>query len=280
MTRKKKASAFVVIWEFRVRPSKRRAFEKIYGPQGEWADVFRRDKEYIRTHLIRDRESRLHYLTLDVWASRKAYHRFKKENQTEYAAIDKRCAAMTTKEQLVGEFETVGELSCVFRLRGLAEPTNPRSAKQVRTASVEDIPVIVELERESTSAAHWPETTYRRVFEQKTPVCIALVIEGESVGAKANLHGFLIARVIGEDCELENVVVRRHSQSQGGGSTLVHELADVARNHNATRIFLEVRESNAAARGLYEKCGFTITGRRKSYYNHPAEDAVLYTLQL
>ena len=76
------------------------------------------------------------------------------------------------------------------------------------------------------------------------------------------------------------MVVGRHSQSQGLGSTLVHELADVARNHNATRIFLEVRESNAAARGLYEKCGFTITGRRKSYYNHPAEDAVLYTLQL
>ena len=279
MTRKKKASAFVVIWEFRVRPSERRAFEKIYGPDGDWAKFFRRNNEYIRTDLIRDRQSPLRYLTLDFWTSPNAYQRFKKESQTEYAAIDKQCAALTTKERLVGEFETVGDLSAVFRLRGLAEPTNPRSAKQVRPASVEDIPAIVELERESASAAHWPETTYRRVFEQKSPSCIALVIGGESAGAQANLCGFLIARVSGEDCELENVVVRRHCRSQGLGSKLVHALALAARNQNATRIFLEVRESNAGARGLYEKCGFTITGRRKSYYSNPAEDAVLYTLQ-
>jgi ribosomal-protein-alanine acetyltransferase len=281
MTRKKKASAFVVIWEFRVRPSKRRAFEKIYGPDGDWAKFFRRNKEYIRTDLIRDRQSPLRYLTLDFWTSPNAYQRFKKENQTEYAAIDKQCAVMTTKERLLGEFGTVGDLASVTPPTNLApKAANPRPASQVRVASIKDIPAIVELERESASAAHWPETTYRRVFEQKSPACIALVIEGESGGAQANLCGFLIARVSGEDCELENVVVRRHSQSQGLGWELVRALADAAREQHATRIFLEVRESNAAARGLYEKCGFTITGRRKSYYNHPAEDAVLYTLQL
>ena len=95
-----------------------------------------------------------------------------------------------------------------------------------------------------------------------------------------HLDGFLIARISGDECELENVVVRRQSQSQGFASKLVHALADAARKQNVTGILLEVRESNAAARALYEKCGFAITGRRKAYYSHPAEDAVLYALQL
>jgi ribosomal-protein-alanine N-acetyltransferase len=45
-------------------------------------------------------------------------------------------------------------------------------------------------------------------------------------------------------------------------------------------VFLEVRESNAAARCFYEKAGFVQTGRRKSYYTDPAEDAVLYRYDL
>ncbi|MGZ7144902.1 GNAT family N-acetyltransferase, partial [Streptococcus pyogenes] len=40
-------------------------------------------------------------------------------------------------------------------------------------------------------------------------------------------------------------------------------------------VFLEVRESNKAARGLYEKFGFKKVGLRKKYYQNPVEDAVL-----
>jgi ribosomal-protein-alanine N-acetyltransferase len=60
----------------------------------------------------------------------------------------------------------------------------------------------------------------------------------------------------------------------------VQSLATAARNHSASRIFLEVRESNAAARALYKKCGFAVTDRRAAYYAGPTEDALLYTLQL
>jgi ribosomal-protein-alanine N-acetyltransferase len=60
------------------------------------------------------------------------------------------------------------------------------------------------------------------------------------------------------------------------GSKLTCALVGPVRQRKVTRVFLEVRESNAAARALYEKCGFQISGRRKSYYSDPAEDAVLY----
>ena len=44
----------------------------------------------------------------------------------------------------------------------------------------------------------------------------------------------------------------------------------------ARTILLEVRESNSAARKLYEKCGFVQSGRRQRYYKQPEEDAILY----
>lgn len=53
-------------------------------------------------------------------------------------------------------------------------------------------------------------------------------------------------------------------------------LLDEARQ-NGEAVFLEVRESNMAARRLYEKLGFAETGRRRGYYANPPEDAVLYS---
>ena len=100
-------SGFIVVWEFRVRPGKRRAFEKAYGPDGDWARFFRTGKGYICTELLSDRGTPLRYLTLDFWKSRTDYERFKEENRAAYQAIDKKCASLTEKEVKIGQF-TVG----------------------------------------------------------------------------------------------------------------------------------------------------------------------------
>lgn len=99
---------FVIAWEFYVRPSERRAFEKAYGPEGDWAKFFRSAKGYICTELIRDLETPVRYLTFDFWTSGEAFDRFKKENRAEYHAIDQKCASLTEKERQIGHFETVG----------------------------------------------------------------------------------------------------------------------------------------------------------------------------
>jgi len=104
--KKSEKAEFVVMWEFRVRSGKRREFETVYGPDGDWAKLFCGGAGYIRTDLIRDLKTPRRYLTLDVWISREAYARFKKENQAEYRAIDERCASLTEKEVKVGEFQS------------------------------------------------------------------------------------------------------------------------------------------------------------------------------
>jgi ribosomal-protein-alanine N-acetyltransferase len=90
------------------------------------------------------------------------------------------------------------------------------------------------------------------------------------------IHGFLIARITGEECELENVAVAEGQRRSGIGAGVIRALTDSVSGRSVTRIFLEVRESNTAARARYEKCEFQISGRRKSYYKDLAEDAVLY----
>lgn len=148
----------------------------------------------------------------------------------------------------------------------------------IRAATSEDLSAMLALERGSPLAAHWPESCYAQLFEKDRPMRIAFVAHEHKNAQR--IYGFVIARVVAGECELENIVVARQHQTHGIGTQLVQTLANAARYQKTTRIFLEVRESNAAARALYEKCGFVITGRRPSYYENPTEDAIMYALSL
>ena len=141
----------------------------------------------------------------------------------------------------------------------------------IRPATAADIPAILALERAAETAAHWTATEYERIFTPgQTPRLALVVEEGREV------LGFLVARVLGPDWELENVAIAAAAQRRGFARHLVAELLQVARSRAATRVYLEVRESNRGARALYEQCGFEVTGRRKAYYQHPPEDALVY----
>ncbi|HEU5337172.1 MAG TPA: antibiotic biosynthesis monooxygenase [Terriglobales bacterium] len=98
---------YVVVWEFIVRAECKDEFEAIYGPQGEWARLFRRGDGYERTDLLHDRSGALRYITLDFWRSCEAYERFQREHRAEYQALDERCGHLTVKETRIGQFEVV-----------------------------------------------------------------------------------------------------------------------------------------------------------------------------
>ncbi|MFL6700571.1 MAG: GNAT family N-acetyltransferase, partial [Vitreoscilla sp.] len=83
-----------------------------------------------------------------------------------------------------------------------------------------------------------------------------------------------------EEMHLLNVTVSSRHQGQGHARRLLAELYALSASFAATAVWLEVRESNARARALYEREGFTEAGRRRDYYPAPAgqrEDAVLMT---
>ena len=181
----------------------------------------------------------------------------------------------------------------------------------IRPAILADIPAILKLEQACSGAAHWDEQEYSRILRGNTAAeRVVLVAEQQSPQPQKKAHppsvvsrhehqlpmpipnvskletrgselaGFIVARIVGSDWEIENLAVCAAARREHLGTRLVLEILQLARSRGATSVWLEVRQSNSAARALYEGCGFVQTGSRADYYRDPAEDAVLYRHQL
>lgn len=96
------------------------------------------------------------------------------------------------------------------------------------------------------------------------------------------LVGYGILTVAADEAHLLNISVAPTWQRHGVGTELTAFLSKVARDLAATKIYLEVRPSNAAARALYLRSGFVEIGMRRDYYPtaNGREDAVVMELQL
>ena len=149
----------------------------------------------------------------------------------------------------------------------------------IRHATLNDISQILRLERSSNGAAHWSEAQYQSLIAAQDADVPTLALIAEYKASPA-LVGFLIARHVALEWELENMVVAAEARGKGIGTQLMEELLDRAQQAKSQSVFLEVRESNVAAISLYRKFGFRQTGRRKSYYSNPIEDALLFTRTL
>jgi len=137
-----------------------------------------------------------------------------------------------------------------------------------RDAEPDDIPAILAIEQAAAMAAHWNAGQYKVRIQDRN------VMVAEKNG---EILGFLCVRVAAGDWEIENVVVDARLRRQGIGVGLMRALLEKWQAASGATILLEVRESNASARTLYEKCGLLEAGRRRGYYCNPSEDAILYT---
>ena len=99
---------YVVLWEFRVRPGAEAAFERLYGPAGEWVALFRMAAGFLGTELLRAHDGPARYVTVDRWSSAEAYAAFRREAGARYAALDRAGALLTEAERCLGEFTTAG----------------------------------------------------------------------------------------------------------------------------------------------------------------------------
>lgn len=96
---------YVIVWEFRVRQEKEREFVEQYGPEGSWAQLFRRSGGYIRTELVRDVADQLRFLTLDYWQTEEEFNRFRTQNMAEYERLDREFEGLTEREKRLGAFQ-------------------------------------------------------------------------------------------------------------------------------------------------------------------------------
>ena len=137
----------------------------------------------------------------------------------------------------------------------------------VRPLDPGDIPRVLEIQALCREAAAWSESDYRWLQDQE---CSS---RQTTVAVKdGRIAGFLTyAAPPAGDLEVLNLAVDPFHRRQGVAGTLVRQLL----RQTAGPLFLEVRAGNRPARSLYKKLGFTETGRRRSCYRNPIEDAVL-----
>jgi hypothetical protein len=98
---------FLVLWEYEVKPGCEKPFEKLYGPAGAWAELFRTDSHYRETRLLRDPFRSNVYFTLDFWMTRHSYEAFLAAHKSEYHAIDVLAEKLTNSERRLGAYELV-----------------------------------------------------------------------------------------------------------------------------------------------------------------------------
>ena len=99
---------FAYVWEYFVLKEALADFEKIYGPNGDWVQLFEKSEGYLGTELYRDMSKELRYLTTDYWVSRNARDAFLDKFTEEFAELDQRCELLTEKEVFLGDFELLG----------------------------------------------------------------------------------------------------------------------------------------------------------------------------
>jgi ribosomal-protein-alanine N-acetyltransferase len=87
--------------------------------------------------------------------------------------------------------------------------------------------------------------------------------------------GYIIARPAANEGEILNLAVAAPHRGHGIARALVERALTRLGELGVATVYLEVRESNLAARTLYDRIGFREVGRRRGYYRRPREDAVL-----
>ncbi len=120
----------------------------------------------------------------------------------------------------------------------------------------------------------WPEDLIERWITGEDKRFYVCVDERNAV------CGYIGAQFVLDEGYVGNVAVTHAARRQGVGRALVEAMAARARADGLSFLTLEVRAQNAAARELYENCGFVEVGLRRGYYDSPPDDAVLMTLYL
>jgi ribosomal-protein-alanine N-acetyltransferase len=126
---------------------------------------------------------------------------------------------------------------------------------------------VTDLERVRTLLASVPEAAPWSALHGDLSV---RVVEEEGI-----VCGLVVFRTMADEAEILNLAVDSTRRRRGIGSRLMEGALAACKMAGVKRIFLEVRDSNDAARKFYLRMGFTQVGRRRKYYLEPMEDALV-----
>jgi ribosomal-protein-alanine N-acetyltransferase len=144
--------------------------------------------------------------------------------------------------------------------------TSPVVERLTSTADLDAVLAIENASFNNPTTREWYESEL-----QRPDVCFVYVIRI----AEARVAGFCAFWKVIDQIHINNLAIHPHFRGRGLGGALLCAVLDEAARLGAPHATLEVRRSNAPARRLYERAGFTTVGVRTSYYTNPIEDALI-----
>jgi ribosomal-protein-alanine N-acetyltransferase len=142
----------------------------------------------------------------------------------------------------------------------------------VRPFADADLAAVHAIQSKCPQAAQWRPEGYLHLAGE--PGGLILVAEIEA-GGPPEVAGFAAFHRVLDEAELRNLAVAPAHQRQGIARALLEEGIRTLQRAGARRIFLEVRPSNYPALAFYASAGFKFLCARGSYYQDPAEDALV-----
>jgi ribosomal-protein-alanine N-acetyltransferase len=133
---------------------------------------------------------------------------------------------------------------------------------------LDDVPQVAAIEAASFVLPWTAESLAAEVSDNALARYFCLEMDGQ-------VCAYMGVWLIFEEAHVTNVAVREDCRRQGWGEFLFRRVIAEIIPLGICKMTLEVRESNGAARGLYQKLGFKAEGVRPGYYNDNREDAII-----
>ncbi|MEW5920272.1 MAG: ribosomal protein S18-alanine N-acetyltransferase [Bacillota bacterium] len=132
---------------------------------------------------------------------------------------------------------------------------------KIRNMTTDDLDQVMEIEK-SSFPLPWSRGSFEKELRDNNYACYLVAHTGEN----GKITGYAGCWVLFDEAHITTLAVHPLYRRTGTGSVLLTSLMELAYERGARQVFLEVRDSNEAARNLYEKFGFKIRGIRKKYY--------------
>ncbi|MBB2909484.1 ribosomal-protein-alanine N-acetyltransferase [Streptosporangium becharense] len=143
------------------------------------------------------------------------------------------------------------------------------SGAVLRQMTVDDLPAVMEIERETFPSDAWSEGMLRGELadQPRTRHYVVALVDGEIVG-----YAGLAAA--GDQADVQTIAVLSSRRRAGIGGAMLTDLLTEAARRGAVSVFLEVRADNPGAQAVYDRFGFERIGVRRRYYED-GTDAIM-----
>lgn len=141
---------------------------------------------------------------------------------------------------------------------------------EISLAEEDDVPAIASIERAAFSDP-WSLRSFREALAHSA---VFFAVARRDV-SPTEVAGYVVAWFVADEGEIANLAVSPDAWGSGIGRALLDAALEEGRRRVVSAVYLEVRDSNDRARRLYRSREFEEVGRRRGYYAHPVEDAIV-----